>query len=230
MISLIPMAGDGARVQRSKGPYRFKPFITYQEKKLVEWAMSSVADIKIDTFFWIVRRDHFDKFPIKSMAKDYNAEVVILEKKTMGAADTVRQACEKIGASGPGIILDSDLSFKSSMFSAFLNNPPSHIEGALCYFESQKPIYSYIDFNKKTGWAVEIKEKEVISPNALLGCYFFSNLTEIHPLALSLINTDIPHGEIYISHLFEKMIVKKKKIKCFPSDRHKSLGSLEELE
>ena len=224
------MAGDGARVQRSKGPYLFKPFITYQEKKLVEWAMSSVADVKIDTFFWIVRRDHLDQFPIKSMARDYNAEVVVLEKKTMGAADTVRQACHKIGASGPGIILDSDLSFQSSMFSAFLNNPPSHIEGGLCYFESQKPIYSYVNFNKKTGLATAIKEKEVISHHALLGCYFFSNLTQVYPLALGLMNMDVPDGEIYISHLFEKMIIQKKKIKCFPSDRHKSLGSVKELE
>ena len=224
------MAGDGARVQRSKGPYRFKPFIIYQGRRLVEWAMSSVSDVKIDTFFWIVRRDHFEQFPIKSMAKDYNAEVVVLEKKTSGPADTVRQACKKIGVSGPGIILDSDLSFQSSMFSAFLNNPPDRIEGALCYFQSQKPVYSYVDFNRKTGWALVIKEKEVISHHALLGCYFFSNLTKIHPLALSLMSMEIPNGEMYISHLFEKMIAQKKKIKCFPSDKHKSFGSLEELE
>ena len=103
MNLIMPMAGEGSRVQQPGRPYQFKPFIKHKNKMLVEWSMDSVRNIKFEKLFWIVREDHFKQFPIRSFAQHYGAQLIILNQKTMGPADTVRRALKKIKLSGPGM-------------------------------------------------------------------------------------------------------------------------------
>ena len=229
MNLIMPMAGEGSRVQRPGQPYQFKPFIKHKNKMLVEWSMNSVCDIKFEKLFWIVREDHFKQFPIRSFAQYYDAQLIILNQKTMGPADTARRALEKIKLSGPGIVLDCDLYFEVPGLSKFLNNLASEIDGILCYFQAESPLYSYVCFNANTKRAQATSEKEVISNYALLGCYFISDIAQISSLTSKLLSSTYAHKEICFSHVFNKMIALGQNIKCLPARSHKSLGTLEDI-
>src|SRR5690606_1624185 len=112
-------------------------------------------------------------------------------------------------------------------FNDFLNEIDPQVDTALLTFKSDSPSYSYV---KTSGSFVEdIKEKDVISHEAVCGCYYFSSGEKL----INIVNTTIERlniaEEIFLSDVIKTSVLEKKSVKAFETETHVSLGTPDEL-
>lgn len=224
------MAGDGLRVQAGdSGPTLFKPFFEINHMPLYEIALSSLRDFVIAQVVWVVRADQVAKFAIRKRAERLGFTLCVLPEKTTGPLDTVFQGLSQCQVSGPGVVLDCDLYFKSQEFVDFNENRSSSSDAALLFFKADRPSYSYIRTDANDPSVVcEIQEKIVISQKAVCGCYYLSDLQMIAKYAGAMLQKR-PHSEWYMSHLYQALIADGKKVTAMAVDEHLSLGTSDEI-
>lgn len=233
---IIPMAGEGSRFL-DKGIKTPKPLIKLEGKYLFERALSSLNEINANKVFtFIIRQNHIDEFNIDIIIKEIypNANISIVQKTTRGAVETCLLAKEFLKLNEGVIIIDCDLQFYSEEYNNFiysdLNNENNNIGGSLVSFQSTKPIYSYAATNED-GFVVKTAEKEVISNNALIGSYYFSNSKFFITTAIKLLNeSNQNHPEFYVSLLYNYLLKDGYDVKLTKATMYYSYGTPDELQ
>jgi NDP-sugar pyrophosphorylase family protein len=146
---------------------------------------------------------------------DMQHEIILLED-TKGQADTVRVILEKIGSSGePMWIVNCDTLVSNTWQFEY---PEAEI--VVETFESNLPLYSYIDNLEKV---TQIAEKKVISDHASTGNYYFSENNKFKELFIEAKYDK----EIFISDVIQCGIDKNLKVMGInvPSHSVKVLGT-----
>lgn len=224
---IMPMAGNAARFNRNTEAHIIKPLIEIKNRKLYEWAISSFKELTVSFFtVFIIQKSHLE---LGNHIRKFKPEAKILEidQNTRGPVDTIRYAFDCIEDNLPVIICDCDLFFKSSELNTFLNSPVSKENIGILSFKSKLPQYSYVqEVNRQI---TDIKEKVVISENAVCGCYCFPTGAILKSLITDTFN-DIKERELFLSDVIKMSLTKGLKAKVLICDEHVSLGTPEELQ
>jgi len=204
MIIIIPLGGVGQRFH-DYGYIDPKPLIKVHGKELIFRLIDSLKVEKDDRIYIIYNSElQFYNFEDKILFKEKNINFLKLNSKTKGPAETVYNLTKVIideSINEKVIIIDGDIFFKFDI----LKKIRKEKNNSIFYFKTKeiKPIYSYIKI--QNNFITDIKEKKIISNNANLGAYYFSN--------------------IYILNQYLKNILKKKSSKLFISDVYRNLIS-----
>ena len=230
MNFVIPMGGIGARF-KSDGYSMPKPLIKAHGKTLLQWSVDSLPLNLSKKLVFILNADLDNEYAIidkiNSWYKDYNVQFYILEHKTRGQAETVLKAKSIYSINESLLIFNIDTFFRSKDLPLKLL---SDADGVLGCFNSNSGNYSYAKADKN-GIVDEVREKKVISNNALNGLYFFKRSSDFIDIAEYYIEKNLTEkGEFYVAPMYNDLIQKNKKIILSYTDMNYVLGTPKELD
>ena len=211
MIIVIPLGGIGQRFQ-DYGYIDPKPLIKVHGKELILRLIDSLKVNKEDRIYIIYNNElKFYNFEDKILFKEKNINFLKLNSKTKGPAETVYNLTKIIieeNVSEKVIIIDGDVFFKFDILKKIRNEK----NNSIFYFKTKeiKPIYSYIKIEKQ--FITDIKEKKIISNNANLGAYYFSNIFLLNRYLKNIIKDK--SSKLFISDVYNKLINDKIKVKA----------------
>lgn len=228
---IMPMAGRGSRF-KNLGIDVPKPLIEIYGKPFFYWSTRSITKfLDIASLSFVVLQEHIDNFNIDKEIYKYfpQANIYALPEVTEGAVITCMEGIKNIIDDLPVIFNDCDHLFKSTSLNNFLNNDfDSSISGILITFNSNEAKYSFVGKDDK-GNVIRTVEKEVISNEAICGCYYFRN----KDVFLSSANEYLKkcnYSEYFTSGVYNVMIENKLIVKSLSTDFHISFGVPEEYD
>lgn len=228
---IMPMAGRGSRFS-SQGFDFPKPLIKIYEKPFFYWAARSVSKfVKLASIDFVVLQEHIDRYHIdESIRADFpNAGIHILPEVTEGAVITCMKGINDIDDDLPVVFNDCDHLFKSSSFNEFCNNDFSkNVDGILLTFPADEAKYSFVGKDEH-GNVIRTVEKEVISNEAICGCYYFRNASVFKSAAEQYL-TQCKYSEYFMSGVYNVMIENQKRVRSMKTDFHVPFGVPEEYE
>ena len=237
MNFVIPMAGEGKRFKNS-GVKKPKFMIKYKEKMLFDWAMESLPIDFIHKIYFVCLKEHEINFSVKEFIKNHmkifskniDFEVILIDKKTRGQAESVLATKQNINNKRSLLIFNIDSHFKSSRLKSNLKSLKNkNIDGLIGTCYSKNPMLSFVKKSNK-GFVTKIKEKKVISDLASTGLYVFTKGSDFVKNTEYMINKNIRiKNEFYISEIYNIMINKKKKFIVDTSEEFIDLGTPENL-
>ena len=232
------MAGLGSRF-RSAGYDKPKPLIDVLGKPMYAWAADSLplaSSTKLifillssQPEFQILRADILERYAA------FNPIVLDVPELTPGQAITVLVAKDHINNDEPLLIHNADTAFDVEPgWAATLID--QNADGGLLVFRSDEKRWSY-SREDENGDVREVREKEVISPWASTGTYWFRRGSDFVSLAESRHTEGRKEsGEYYVGPLYNELISKDgivrncviKKLLCFgtPEDLKTTLEIL----
>ncbi|WP_277317027.1 NTP transferase domain-containing protein [Sphingomonas sp. AOB5] len=220
----MPMAGRGSRFARN-GVAIPKPLIDLAGKPFFWWAVESVRRrTSLRELLFVVLREHIAAHAIDAaiLAHYPEARIVVIDEPTAGAAETGALGVEALSEDGPFAINDCDHGFRLDTIPDLTANA-----GALVGFRSDSPAYSYVRLGTD-GHVIGTVEKQVVSPYAIAGCYFFAS-KQVFAEALAAYRRDCPYDELFVSGLFNQLCDAGERIAFQPLTAHLSFGTPEEL-
>ncbi len=232
MINIvIPMAGAGSRFIEAdyKKP---KPFIDVKGKMMVERVLDNLKmnDAK---YTLIIRAEHAnsEKPSIQYLKSNYNCEILTVNRLTEGAACTILLACEIINNDFPLLLANSDQIVEMNVANYINDSVERGMDGSILTFPSDDIKWSYAKINS-SGWLIDLREKEVISPHATVGLYYFQKGKDFVNSAVQMIaNNDRVKNEFYTAPAYNYAVKARLKIGIYEikkSQMH-GLGTPEDL-
>lgn len=227
---IIPMGGAGSRFKQL-GLDVPKPLIQIHNKPFFYWAARSVEKfVDIEDLTFVVLKEHVENNNINNEILKYfpNANIIVIEKQLNGAVLTCNEGITDINDDLPIVFSDCDQLFICHEFYNYCNAGNFNgYDGILLNFYATEPKYSYLEL--KDDYVIKTVEKEVISNNAICGCYYFKN-KDIFKSSLVDYLKNCDYQEYFISGLYNIMIKNNAKIKTFTVDVHLPFGIPEEYE
>lgn len=228
---VIPMAGLGSRFQQAgfKTP---KPFIDVRGRPMYAWATESLP-LDLSTRLIFVLLSSQPEYPrlrqdIESRYSKYRPLVLEVPDLTAGQAVTVLRTKEFINNEEPLLIHNADTAFDADPLWAE-QAIDCGADGALLVFPSQEKRWSYSRENAE-GWVEEVREKEVISPWASTGTYWFRRGSDFVRLAEERLDqTRREASEYYVGPLYNDLLAKGARVKNYPIQRLYCFGTPEDL-
>ena len=223
----MPMAGRGKRF-RDAGYSQPKPMISIAGKPMIDWALKSLGGLTMPhRFIFIALEDDLNAGLETLLAN--RGEVVSISNVTEGAVNTTLLAEHFIANNDPLVIANCD-QYLEWDFQEFIH-ATNGFDCSVVVFESENPHHSYVE--TRGNEIVKVKEKEIISPLACGGIYFYrSGLDYIVGARRLIESNDRTNGEFYITPIFNKLIEVNKKITYFkiPNTKKHMLGTPEEVQ
>jgi len=221
------MAGRGKRF-RDAGYSQPKPMICIAGKPMIDWALKSLGGLNLPhRFIFIALEDDLNAGLETLLAN--RGEVVSISNVTEGAVNTTLLAEHFIANNDPLVIANCD-QYLEWDFQEFIQ-AATGFDCSVVVFESENPHHSYVE--TRGNEIVKVKEKEIISPLACGGVYFYrSGLDYILGAKKLIESNDRTNGEFYITPIFNKLIEVNKKITYFkiPNTKKHMLGTPEEVQ
>ena len=229
MVKLImPLAGNGQRFfdVGFKVP---KPLI---DIKGVPMFKRVIDNLKMDVdLTCIIREDHIKEYEIDKRIREYypDCNLVVTPTLTEGAACTVRLACN-IFNSDPMLIANSDqlMVWDHEGFEDLIksNKFPGGIIPTFLP-DTSEPKHSYVKIDQQTDEVLDLKEKEMISPIATVGVYYFgdeSRWCSAHENQMRVM--DRTNGEYYLAPTYNYI---EEKVGIYRINKMLGMGTPEEL-
>ena len=224
---VMPMGGKGSRFTE-KGFDFPKPLITIEEKPFFYWSTISITKfIDVIDITFVVLREHVEKYDIVTEIHKFfpDAHIHIIPEVLNGAVLTCMEGVKGIQDEYPIVFNDCDHMFRCHTFEDFIKSD-EQIDGALLTFWSDEAKYSFLRFDDE-GNVAETVEKQVISNDAICGCYYFSN-KEIFQTAAECYLKNCAYNEFFVSGVYNIMASRGAIIKAFQTDFHLPFGIPEE--
>lgn len=227
---VMPMAGRGSRFS-AKGYKEPKPLLQIYGKPFFYWSTQSVRKfVDLASLDFVVLEEHVSEFHIDTEIRKYfpEARIHVLPEVTEGAVITALRGCEDIDDQFPVVFNDCDHLFKSSEFNYFCRSGcGSDIDGILLTFTSNEPRYSFVGKDEQ-GNVIRTVEKEVISSEAICGCYYFSSRDVFERESQKYIK-HCEYKEYFMSGVYNSMISDVMTVRSIPTDFHVSFGTPDEF-
>lgn len=236
---VVPMAGLGSRFQQA-GYTVPKPLIEVQGRPMYAWATDSLPLASATRLIFILLASQPEFFRLRDdilrRYAPYRPIVLDVPALTAGQAVTVLRARELIAHAEPLLIHNADTAF--TVDPAWVGQAwRTGCDGALLVFPSEEPRWSY-SREGPDGWVTEVREKQVISPWASTGTYWFRHGTDFVRLAEERVRTGRREAsEHYVGPLYNDLIAagarvrnfRVEKLFCFgtPEDYQRTLRELE---
>ncbi|MBR6164269.1 glycosyltransferase family 2 protein [bacterium] len=226
MINLvIPMAGAGSRFLKA-GYKKPKPFIDVLGKPMICHVLDN---LKTDNakFILLARSEHYnsEEETVNYIKQNYNAEFVLIDKLTEGAACTVLYAHRLINNDEPLLIANSDQIVDMNISDYINDSETRNLDGSvLCFYATDtKWSYAKLDDN---GFITMIREKEVISENATVGIYYFRKGRDFVENAIDMIvRNERVNNEFYVAPVYNYAIEKGRKFGIYSIDKNQMHGT-----
>ena len=229
---VVPMAGLGSRFQQAgyKVP---KPLIDVRGRPMYAWAADSLP-LEFATRLIFILLSSQPEFPqlrddiLRRYAK-HNPLVLDVPALTAGQAITVLRAKKEIDNAEPLLIHNADTAF--TVNSAWAQQAwRQNCDGALLVFESSEKRWSF-SRERADGWVDQVREKEVISPWASTGTYWFRRGADFVRLAEARVKTGRKEAaEYYVGPLYNDLIATGARVKNFKIERLFCFGTPEDYE
>lgn len=222
---IMPMAGRGSRF--SKEGFDFpKPLINIYDKPFFYWATQSVRKfVELASLNFVVLQEHIDKFHIDEEIRRYfpEARIHVIPEVTEGAVITCMKGIVDIQDDLPVLFNDCDHLFKSTQFNEFCKgNFTEEIDGILLTFKSDEPKYSFVG-KDENGNVIKTVEKEVISNEAICGCYYFKNKAIFMKAAEEYL-VKCNYREYFMSGVYNIMLEEGNIVRSMKTDYHVPFG------
>lgn len=215
---VIPMAGAGSRFAVA-GYDVPKLFIKINGRMMIQLALDGVRHHNA-RYTLIIQQSFLNDYPdqLRLIQEEHNVEFITVAKLTQGATCTVLAAHELINNSTPLLICDCDNIINNDTFTKFLDDAVgSKFDGSLITFNSSDAKFSFA--KTENHFVVDIKEKEVISSNAIGGFYFISHGCDFIKSAINtIIYCEKTNNEFYISSVCDNLIKNGKQIVIYNVD------------
>lgn len=229
---VVPMAGLGSRFQQAgfKTP---KPLIEVRDRPMYAWAVDSLP-LEFATRLIFVLLASQPEFPrlrddILHRYARLNPIVCEVPEVTAGQAITVLRAKEWINCNEPLLIHNADTAFTVDAVWA-QQAWRLGCDGALLVFKSNESRWSY-SREGADGWVDQVREKEVISPWASTGTYWFRRGADFVRLAEARLQSGRREAsEYYVGPLYNDLLSAGARVKNFPIDRLYCFGTPEDYE
>ena len=228
---VIPAAGAGSRFAKV-GYQKPKPFIDVLGKPMISHVLENLS-MPNAKFILLVRAEHYDKEPetINWIKNNYPAEFVLVDKLTEGAACTVLHAHRLINNDAPLLIANSDQLVDMKIADYLKDSEDRKLDGSVLCFEANETKWSYAKLDDK-GLITEIREKQVISPHATVGIYYFHRGSDFVENALDMfVRNDRVNNEFYVAPVYNYAIKQGKKFGIYSIDKAQmhGIGTPEDL-
>jgi len=226
---VIPLAGSGKSFENVG--YTFpKPIIDINGKPMIQEVFENLN--MEANFIFIVKKEHYTKYNLKYLLNLMapNCKIIIVNKDTEGAAQTVLLAEKHINNENPLVIANGDqiIDWNSNEF--FYSMQSENVDGGIIIFNATHPRWSFVKMDEN-GFVTEVAEKKVISNNATAGVYYYAKGKDFVKFTKQMINKNIrTNNEFYVVPAFNEFIKSKKKIKAFKVDKVWGLGTPEDLQ
>lgn len=223
---LMPMAGRGSRF-RDAGFDLPKPMIPINGKPMVEWAAAPLVRISSNFRFIFVALEEDLGSGLGSVLSRLG-EVVALKEMKEGAVQSALAARHLVDSKDPLLLANCDqfIDWELDSWLDFCR----HDDGSVLTFTSSNPHHSYVE--AEMGRVKRVKEKEVISNQAVAGLYWYKTGALFVKGAEMLVESqERTNGEYYVSPIFNHLISTGATVSHMeiPADRTHMLGTPEEL-
>jgi NDP-sugar pyrophosphorylase family protein len=228
---VMPMAGLGSRF-REAGFAVPKPLIDVQGRPMYAWATESLPLEYSSRLIFILLASQ-PEFPdltrdIQTRYAAHQPVVLSVPELTAGQAITVLRAKELINNDEPLLIHNADTGFSGDRDwteKAYAEN----LDGALLVFPSQEKRWSFSRANA-AGFIEEVREKEVISPWASTGTYWFRRGADFVSAAETRFHSGKREAsEFYVGPLYNDLIAAGARVKNFPISKLYCFGTPDDL-
>ena len=226
---IMPMAGKGSRFL-DKGFDFPKPLIEISGKPFFYWSTRSIEKfVEVLDVTFVVLQEHVTKYFIDCEIRKYypEARIVVIPEVLNGAVLTCLEGIRDITDSAPIVFNDCDHMFRCKRFEEYLQGTLT-LDGALLTFWSDEDKYSFLRFDEQ-GNVIETVEKQVISHDAICGCYYFKN-KKMFEDAVKIYLTECKYQEFFVSGVYNVMAKEGKIVKAFQTDYHVPYGVPQEYE
>jgi len=222
---ILPMAGLGLRFKKNNFG-TIKPLIKVDEQCILEKSISKLPHSKNKLI--IMKREIYDKYStLKKLLKKNNFKSLLLDKNTLGQADTCFKAHKLINANQDLLIHSCDyiLRFSENKFNAIKKNADVII---FTYKLKSRVVNNYSDFaycslgqNKNV---LNIKEKKLISNDPandqmVVGTFWFKKAKNFFTSCdIAKKKNYYVNKELYVANNINILIKKKLKVKFLEVD------------
>ena len=208
------MAGRGSRFADT-GYILPKPLIHVHDKPMIAWVIKNFSvGIPCDYTF-VALRQHETNFNLSNILKKYveAPNIVWLDEVTSGAAETCVLGTQNLPADASLVIANSD-QFIAQNLTKYMQLS-MEVDGLIMTMPNSDPKWSYVSVDK-SGNAVRIVDKEVISSHATTGIYSFKTVNSFVEAANQMIASgEKTNGEYYVAPVFNRLIETGKLIRTY---------------
>lgn len=218
MNIIIPIGGTNKK--NSETEY-IKSLQEIERKTILQYVFESLQSINADHFIVVIKREDANKYHLDNIVRLLRpeAEVIIAEGETMGAACTCMLAVDKLAMDEPLIITGSDqvLTLPAKNISDFFES--KGWDGGTVIFNDVHPRWSYVRLDENE-FVVEAAEKRPISQHATAGFYYFKKAKTFLECAQTMImkNASV-NGQFFVCPVFNEMILRQMKIGVYKIDK-----------
>ena len=231
MNIVMPMAGLGSRF-REAGFKIPKPLIDVRGRPMYAWATESLPLHESSRLIFILLASqpefHGLRQDIETRYAAHRPVVLSVPELTAGQAITVLRARELINNDEPLLIHNADTAFDADR--DWTNKAHAEkLDGALLVFPSEEKRWSFSRTNA-AGFVEEVREKEVISPWATTGTYWFRRGADFVRTAEARFHSGKREAsEFYVGPLYNDLIAAKAKVRNFPIQKLYCFGTPDDL-
>lgn len=232
---VIPMAGAGSRFQ-TQGYIEPKPLIPIHSHPMIEVVINNLRPKCKHRFIFICQKSHADAYGLKAKLNRWapGCQVVEITGLTDGAARTVLEASNFINNDDPLMIANSDQYIDFSIEEYLGAMQVDNLSGLIMTMTADDAKWSYVGIDKNS-LVTKVVEKEVISNEATVGIYNFSEGRLFVNAANSMINKNLlVNGEFYVAPAYNELINSGHKIGVYNvgkvGDGMYGLGTPEDLD
>lgn len=223
---IMPMAGKGSRFEK-EGFNLPKPLIKIHGKPFFYWAVQSVLQsMCVNDITFVVLREHIDIFNIDEEIHRYypTAYIEVIDEVLNGVVLTCFEGISHVEDDLPIIFNDCDHAFYSKSFEKFLcSDRIENFDGALVTFKADSSNFSYA-LCDESGNVIKTVEKEVISQDAICGCYYFKNANIFTDYATKYLE-QCDYAEFFMSGVYNLMTSNLCKVCSLEVDYHIPFGT-----
>ena len=240
MNIVFPMAGQGSRFANA-GFALPKPLIDVAGKPMYRHAVDCMPLHLASRLVFVLRKNNFfDQlvYDIQTHYASFRLHIIGLNEETRGQAETVFKSADVLDCNSPTLVHNCDTAISSFNFGDVAGNKKDNaVDGALVLFFSTEKRWSYARLDTQKKKIIEVREKEVISPYASTGTYYFKDTSCLLENIQEIIGRNLrENNEFYLSSVYNIMLQRQKNIvplwtpsfRCFgtPPDLVESLNRL----
>jgi NDP-sugar pyrophosphorylase family protein len=231
MNIVIPMAGLGSRFAQA-GYATPKPLIPVLGKPMYAWAAESLplAHARRTIFILLATQPECAELRADILTRfaAFAPMVLTVPALTRGQSETVLAARKEIANDEPLLIHNADTAFEIDPGWAAAA-AARRLDGALLVFRSSERRWSY-SREDADGRVVEVREKEVISPWASTGTYWWGRGRDFVELAEARVGAaTVEGGEYYVGPLYNDLIARGARVANYEIRRLRCFGTPEDL-
>lgn len=228
MNILFLLAGDSKPFEEHGYQYP-KYLIEIEGKPLIQHVIEHVKISRAFRHIFVIRKEEAVRFHFESVLNllSPEADVILSEGLTHGAACTALLAVELIDNEEPLLIVNGDQVVETSLDDVLSSFEAKCLDGGIVVFDSVHPRWSYVRLDENDR-VIEAAEKRPISRNATAGIYYFAKGRDFVSAAKGMIRKDAHVGDaFYVCPTYNEMLLNQKHVSVcrIPRENYHSLTS-----